>query len=283
MIRTRRAVVVFAVAAGLLTAGQAAISSAGASVTLGQVSISPSGSCFGVDYAQLSVAAGASYQVPADGTITSWSTNAGGASGQMLAMKVLRNVGPSFYKVIGLDGPRLLTANLLNNFPVSIPVQTGDILDLSATTAGPLCLFAGAPSDTTLAHSPGFLNNGDAAGFSSFPGSRLNLSAVFAPTNTVTLGTTALNKKKGTATLNLTIPNPGQLTVSGDGVAAAAGSALATPVAAGPVQVSIRATGKKKKRLQDKHKVTLSVTIAYTPANGDPGTQTLQVKLQKKH
>jgi hypothetical protein len=283
MIRTRRAVVVLAVAAGLLTVGQATISPAAGSVTLGQLSVSTFGSCMGVDYAQLSVAAGASYQVPANGTITSWSTNAGGASGQMLAMKVLRNVSPSFYKVIGLDGPRLLTANLLNIFPVSIPVQTGDILDLSATTPGPLCLFTGTPSDTVLSHSPGFLNNGDSAGFSSFTGARLNLSAVFVPTNTVTVGTTTLDKKKGTATLNLTFPNPGVLAVSGDGVAAAAGSTLSGPVTAGPAQVSIRATGKKKKRLKDKHKVTLNLSIAYTPTGGDPGPLATLVTLKKKH
>ena len=283
MIRTRRAVVVLAVAAGLLTAGQATISPAAGSVALGQLSVAPSGSCFGVDLAQLSVSTGASYQVPGNGAITSWSTNAGGASGQMLAMKVLRKVtDPNFYKVIGLDGPRALAPNLLNTFAVSIPVQTGDLLDISATTPGPLCTFAGTPSDAALSHS-GFLNNGDAAGFMSFSSTRVNLSALFVPTNTVTLGTTTLDQKKGTATLNLTVPNPGQLVVSGDGVAAAAGSALTSPVTAGPTQVSIRATGKKKKRLKDKHKVTLSVTIAYTPANGDPGTLTTQVKLKKKH
>jgi hypothetical protein len=282
MIRRRRSVVVLAVAAGLLTTGQATISPAAGSVTLGQLSLSPSGSCFNSDYAQLNVAAGAGYTVPANGTITAWSINATAGTGQMMAMKVLRKVtDPSFYKVIGLDGPQPLAANLLNTFAVNIPVQTGDILDLAETTSATDCTFTGVPMDTIGSHS-GFLNNGEGAGFFPFAGSRLNLSAIFAPTNTVTLGTTAFNKKKGTATLSLTIPNPGQLTLSGDGVAAGAGSVLTGPVATGPAQVSIRATGKKKKRLKDKGKVTLNVTIAYTPANGDPGKQSIQVKLKKK-
>jgi hypothetical protein len=277
MLPSRRAFVVLAVVGGLLTAGQAAITPAAGSVTLGQLSVSPSGSCQNADFAQLSVAAGPSYTVPSNGTITSWSHSAIIGTGQMLSMKVLRAFAPgNFYKVIGLDGPRPLISNLLNIFTVNIPVQTGDILDLDSTGTSNGCTFTGVPADNQLTHS-GYLNNGDAAGFFPSTGVRLNLSAVFVPTNTVTFGTTALNKKRGTATLNLTLPNAGELSLSGDGIKPVTQSSPA-----GAAQLLITATGKKKKRLKDKHKVTLSPTITFTPANGDPGTQTTQVKLKKK-
>ena len=44
-------------------------------------------------------------------------------------MKVLHKTrDPNFYTVVGLDGPRDLTASLVNTFSVSLPVQPGDVL-----------------------------------------------------------------------------------------------------------------------------------------------------------
>jgi hypothetical protein len=44
----------------------------------------------------------------------------------------------------------------------------------------------------------------------------------------------------------------------------------------------IKAKGKKKKQLNQKGKVKLNVAITYTPTGGDPSTQSVKVKLQKK-
>jgi hypothetical protein len=103
------------------------------------------------------------------------------------------------------------------------------------------------------------------------------------PSNAFTLGATQRNKKKGTATLAITLPNPGELTVSGKGVtAASAGQAtIAQAVSAGSVRVLIKAKGKKKAKLNRTGKVKVGVTIAYTPTNGTANTQTVKVKLKK--
>jgi hypothetical protein len=107
--------------------------------------------------------------------------------------------------------------------------------------------------------------------------------AVFVdPTNAFTLGKTALNKKKGTATLNLTLPNPGQLTASGNGVkASSAGARTSKSVGAGQAQLLIKAKGKKKRKLNETGKVKLNVAVTYTPTGGDPNTQSVKVKLKK--
>jgi hypothetical protein len=202
----------------------------------------------------------------------------------MLTMKVLRKVAePNFYGAIGLDGPRPLTASLLNTFPVSIPVQTGDILDLDAATGVTGCTQTGVLGDNLLIK-PGYLNVGDAGSFSSSSGARINVSAVLAPTNTVTLGTTTFDKKKGSATLSLTLPNPGALTASGSGVKALipTGAPIPTSLPAGPLQLLIKAQGKKKKQLKSAGKAKLTVALSFTPVNGDAATQTTQVKLKKK-
>jgi hypothetical protein len=112
----------------------------------------------------------------------------------------------------------------------------------------------------------------------------VNITAVFEPSNSVTPGETALNKKKGTATLNLTLPNPGDLTASGNGVkASSAGHAVVSKsVGAGPAQLLIKAKGKKKKTLNETGKVKLNLAITYTPTGGDPSTKSMKVKLKKK-
>lgn len=259
---------------------------ASASVTLGQLATTPSGTTTGVDFIQLGVSSGTSYQVQEAGNIVSWSHNAGSGASQKLTMKVFRKTrDPNFFKVVGLDGPRDLTASLVNTFSVSIPVQPGDVLGAFAPSGAVTTIVTGTPQDTFVARSSATgLGLGDEAGFTQSNGGRVNLSAVLEPSNAVTLGATALNKKKGTATLDLSLPNPGDLTATGSGASAAsAGRAvISKAVGAGPAQLLVKATGKKRKALNAKGKVTLSLAITYTPANGDPATRSVNLKLKKK-
>ena len=109
--------------------------------------------------------------------------------------------------------------------------------------------------------------------------------AVFVkPTNAFTLGAITRNKKNGTATLTVNAPNPGELTASGNGVrASSAGRAvISKSVGAGQAQLLIKAKGKKKKQLNQRGKVKLSVAVTYIPTGGDPSTQSVKVKLLKK-
>ena len=109
--------------------------------------------------------------------------------------------------------------------------------------------------------------------------------AVFVkPTNAFTLGAITRNKKKGTATLNFTLPNPGELTGSGDGVKASStgGAVISKAVGAGQARLLIKAKGKKQRKLNETGKVKLSVAVTYTPTGGDPNTQSMKVKLKKK-
>jgi hypothetical protein len=115
-----------------------------------------------------------------------------------------------------------------------------------------------------------------------------NFDFVFAvfvkPSNAFTVGAITRNQKKGTATLTLNVPNPGELTGSGNGVkASSAGrTMISKSVGAGQAQLLIKAKGKKKKQLNQKGKVKLNVAITYTPTGGDPSSQSAKVKLKKK-
>lgn len=264
------------------------VSQASASVTLGQLAPQspPPANCanpMDFDVLQPTVTSGNTYVVPAEGTITEWRHNAAPDLGQSLTFKVFRLVSGTTYSVVAHNGPRAIAPSTINVFGgFSIPVKQGDVIGLND---GPpsACAFS-TPGDRILELS-GNLPDGVSGAFNSRPNVRVNVTAVFNPTNTFTLGAVLLNKKRGAATVAATVPNPGELTVSGKGVksASAAGARAAASVpAAGTVVLSIRAQGKKKKKLNENGKVTVTPAITYKPTGGDARTLSVKVKLKKK-
>jgi hypothetical protein len=287
----RRPLTRLAVAASLAALPLAASASpAAASVTLGQLApgAPPSATCVAgpVDAFSPTVGSGNSYVAPATGTITSWQTSAAAGAGQSLAMKIFRKVAdPAVYVVAGHDGPRSLAAGVVNSFPVSIPVKLGDVLginDANATAVNNACSFSATGG--SILEFAGDLADRQSGSFDSTPTYRTNVTAVLAPTNTFSLGSIARNKKQGTATLTVSVPNPGRLSASGNGVTASSAPAVSSEAvtAPGPTTLLIRARGKKKRRLNDTGKVKLNVTVTYTPTGGDPSTQLTKLTLKKR-
>jgi hypothetical protein len=134
------------------------------------------------DELQPAVAAGAAYVAPAAGVITSWSTSAGPASGQLLTMKIFRAVGPLTYQVIAHDGPRPLAPSALNTFEVSIPVQAGDYIGLHVPVGPEIaCGFKTGLVADRLDYQTGDAPDGATIAPSEETGSRLNLSATLLP------------------------------------------------------------------------------------------------------
>ena len=278
------------VATSLTTLGvMATTSPAGGAVTLGQLAPgTPSASdCVAelLDVVQPTVTIGNTYVAPVTGTITSWSTSAGPGNGQHLFMKVFRKVAePKTWMIVGHDGPRDLAPAVVNTFPTNIAVKAGDVLGLNtgdANIAHNACSFEALGELYDFHMGP--LPEGQPAEFGQGGGARLNVTAQLNPTNTVSFGTTTRNKKRGTATLTVNVPNPGELGLSGNGVkSAAAGKAATTVTAPGPVTLLVKAKGKKKRKLNQTGKVKVSPTITFAPAGGDPKSQSLKVKLIKR-
>jgi hypothetical protein len=265
---------------------------ASAAVTLGQLAPVPMSGCgWPEDIVQPTVTSGNSYRVPSMPpanalVITSWSTRAVLGVGQNLAMKVFRKIAnPATYQVVGHDGPHPLTEGVINTFAANVAVQPGDVLGISTpSNAGNPPCFMQAPGDAAITRLGGNLSDGQSGLFNNTYGNeRLNVTAEVTPSNAFSLGDTSRNKKKGTATVTVNLPNPGELSVSGNGVkAASAGRAvISKSVGAGPAQLLIKATGKKKRKLMQTGKVKLDVGIVYTPTGGFAATQSLQVKLKK--
>ena len=210
-------------------------------MTIGQLVPAPEGCAPNNDWAQLSVGSGTPYVVPGDGTITSWSHSAGAGAGQTMTMKIWRQVvAGTTYTAVGHDGPRALAPSAINTFSANIPVKPGDLLGFHSGAVPPAaCLSALTPGDTLLGRF-GDAADGEPADFTPFS-RHLNITAVFEPakpepakpepakpSNSLTLGKVKRNTKKGTATITVNVPNPGELTGSGKGAKVARASGAVT-------------------------------------------------------
>jgi hypothetical protein len=283
--RISRRVLITAVVAALpavSTAPQAA-----ASVTIGRLAPMPSISCAGstLDLIEPTVTSGTTYVVPpippaSNLVISSWSHNGApgtptlSATGPM-TLKVFRKVAdPATYQVVGHDTETLIPATL-NTFQANIPVQPGDVIgEITATPASSACNFA----DTTGAYRASATNlaDGQSAAFGApTTGRSLNVTAVVSPSNSFTVSKGKPKRKKGTVALTIDAPNPGDLTLSGNGVKAAA-TTVAAPASG---TLLVRAQGKKRKKLNKAGKVKVQASVTFTPTGGDPSTQSLTVKL----
>ena len=104
------------------------------------------------------------------------------------------------------------------------------------------------------------------------------------PNNVITVGKAKANKANGTATLSVTVPGAGVLTLAGKGIKGqrlgAAGLRMAKPVSgAGTVKLKVKAKGKTLKQLKANGKVKVKVTVTFTPTGGTPRSETKKVKL----
>jgi hypothetical protein len=268
----------------------AASTASAAPATVGQLFPPTPGSCGGsppFTYLQPAVASGNSYVVPVDGTITSWSFQAGADPVPGLKLKVGRPAGGNDFTIIGESAAPTVTASSLNNYSASIPVRTGDVIGMlesggdcaasTGQTADKFALLAGdvAPSASPMTFMPG-------------SGVRFPIQAVVTPAepppppNDFTFGKLRRNFHRGTAVLPANVPGPGILSLRGNGVRAQRlGGASASKVvaAAGTVRLRIKATGRRLRTLNRTGKSKVRVSVTFTPTGGVPNTQSRRVTL----
>jgi hypothetical protein len=255
----------------------ASASPAAASITIGQVADPTAGNCdAGTDFVQLGVTSGNPYVVPGNGTITSWTVQAGDSSGE-LTMKVFRKLAdPARFQVVGHAGPQRLTpgGTAGNTFPANVRVRSGDLLGLHSAFSP--CAFKDQGGQ--FAVFSGDLADGAAANFGPENGISLDIQAVFVPDNTFSLGGTTRNKKKGTATVTVNVPNPGELSLSGKGIKTRAATSIPS---AGKAELRVMAKGRTIRKLRESGKARVTARITYTPTGGDPSTRSMALKLKR--
>lgn len=167
--------------AALLLAAPAA---GGAPVTLGQTSSAalncePEASPYTAIQPQ--VAGGASYVVPEEGVITSWSHVAGPSITGQMQLKVYRPTSlATVYTVVRESAMQPIAANVLNVFSVSLGVKAGDVIGYSRPANSALrCAFATGLTADVTGEAPGVDDPmGAMTTFGLTAKTRINVSAV---------------------------------------------------------------------------------------------------------
>jgi hypothetical protein len=253
-------------------------SPAAASVTIGQLGELNPGNCdAGVDFVQLGTNSGNPYVVPGAGTISSWTVEGAGDRGT-LSIKIFRKIAdPARFQVVGHAGPQTRTpgGTAANTFPANIRVRPGDLLGLHTETATP-CVFK--DPDGLPALLSGDLADGEAAAFTPEAEFDLDVQAVFVPDNAFSLGAVARNKRSGTGTLTVSVPNAGELSLSGKGIRPVVARSIPAP---GKAKLLIRAKGKTVRQLGKTGKAKVTPRVTYTPTGGDPSTQSMALTLKR--
>jgi hypothetical protein len=226
------------------------------------------------------------YVVPKGGdVITSWSTNAAAASGQMLELKVYF-YEKGFYYLTGHDGPYPLVPGKVNTFPTHIGVSTDGVPSYFKYVLGLQTVNAGTVPNACTFASPGgsyYSRSGDSPDGDAFQsgalqdhfGAQLNLSAEVAnlPSNEFSFGKVAHNQRKGFARLAVDVPGPGTLQVGGHSLSGGRLRSREISVkTGGRAWLPVRMTRRAKKPLIRLGELTASVTVIYTAdgtATGD--------------
>jgi hypothetical protein len=254
-------------------------SPAAGAVTLGQLgptSLSADCPATPADYLQPSVTGGNLYIARQAGTITSWSTRSAGAGATYVFKAFRRTSDPDVFRVIAHASAHPLTAGV-NTVPVSVAVRSGDMIGLNAGGAPSSCTFS-QPGDGILTRG-GSLSDDASGQFAPLNDVRLNLTATLIPTNVFTIGAITRDRKHGTATVLIDVPNPGVLTIAGKGLKKRPAKNVAV---AGTAQFQIAAVGARRRTLEKKGKVVMVPSIGFTPTSGDPALQSFVVKLKKR-
>jgi hypothetical protein len=253
-------------------------SPARAAVTIGQLApTAPMAQCTSTaDYLQPSVTGGNLYIARQAGTITSWSTRSSGAGASYVFKVFRRTSDPDIFQVIAHAPAHELTSGVIT-VPVDIAVRSGDMIGLNESGGLNACTFSQL-GDGVLTRSGG-LSDGSSGQFGPQNDVRLNLSAVLVPSNDLTINAITRDRKHGTATVLMSVSNPGTLTISGSGLKKRPAKNIAV---AGMAQFNVAAVGKRKQKLERRGKVSMTPTLTFSPAGGEPASQTFAVRLLQR-
>jgi hypothetical protein len=193
-------IVALAVALSITVAG-----AANQAVTLGSTSGDPTGNICGTSctYVPFTSLSNPGLQVPFDGSVTSFSVNAGSAGG-VVELRVLRPAAAGQYTGAGTSPAETLGTGV-NTFTVSLPVKAGDLLGLDNGSSA-LIFDTSNASPIAGYYQPSLADGKSAAPNEKRDGYRLLLSAIVQPAPTTGTTSTGATGPASTGTTPTTTP-----------------------------------------------------------------------------
>jgi hypothetical protein len=214
---------------------------------------------------------------PANGVVSNWSYRSGAPSAQPIRLRVLHPAGGLSFTGAGTTPSVPVFGGIRGLFSANLPIEIGDYIALDANGAQVLATGVAGALQGSWTGPP--LADGSTRGATASPGVETMVQVTIQPTNAVRFGAIKRRKTKGTATVAVAVPNAGSLSYTGVGARVTGPAAIAGP---GQISVSVKARGKKLRRLNKKGTAHVQPQIVFTPVLGDVGTTVEKLKLIKK-
>jgi hypothetical protein len=262
--------------------------------------------CLGVDDS----VPGQQATAPFDGVIVRWRVRVGPETeAQSIRIRVVRRVDPDLIRVIASGPPEEIGEGAgIYTFPVALRIGSGDQVGIESGSGKRIDWRYSLPGafsseyapknkfkDGETSEPPVFTDPDEAHAFNvdvevdcdhDGLGDETQDAELppackpppIIPSNAFSLGKPKLNRKKGTAREPVTVPGPGVLTLAGKAVAP-----TSLPVgAAGAVNLTVRAKGKKRRKLNRVGSAKVKFTVTYTPTGGTPNSLSRKLVLKKR-
>jgi hypothetical protein len=223
---------------------------------------------------------------PVNGTVVRWRIRVGDST-RITNFRIIRPLGRGLFTGAGTSPSVTPPIHATTSYEVQLPVRIGDYIGVDCCDPGvfePDAEFFVTGGGAVRNEWQPSLADGEAGRAPLRTNAyEVALNAEIDPTSTFTLDAITRNKNKGTATIAVNVPNPGELTVSGRGVKVANAAVTSKQVRApGRVRLLIKAKGRKKRKLNSTGKVKVWPEITYTPIGGSASTQSMKVRLIKR-
>ena len=223
---------------------------------------------------------------PVTGTVVRWRIRVGGST-RVTNFRIIRPLGGALFTGAGTSPSVTPPIHATTSYGVQLPIRIGDYIGVDCCAPDffepEAEFFVAGGAAVRNEWQPGLADGGQGHAPLRTNPYEIALNAEINPTSTFTLGAVTHNKKTGTATIAVKVPNPGELTVSGRGVKVANAAVTSKQVRApGRVRLLIKAKGRKKRKLTSAGKVKVRPVITYIPTGGGVNTQSMKVTLMKR-
>jgi hypothetical protein len=162
------------------------------------------------------------------------------------------------------------------------PIHVGDSVGIDTSATWAISAYPGSCLNGAfhVTFHPVLSNGGSPQSFDANGACELLVNAVVEPSSTVKFG-----KLKGNF-IAVVVPGPGQLSLSGKGVARQAtgserAAASKTVTEAGTVKLRIKPKGRAKRALQRTGKAKVLIKVTFSPVGGTPSTTRHKLKLRR--
>jgi hypothetical protein len=220
---------------------------------------------------------------PLNGTVVRWRIRVGDST-RVTNLRIIRPLGGGMFTGAGTSASVTPPINATTTYEAQLPIRIGDYIGLDCCNPGPpgAEFFVSDVPAIRDEWQPSLADGGP--GRPPYSAGLYEIALNADITTTFTVDAITRNKKKGTATLTITVAHAGEVTGSGKGVKVANAAVISKPVSGpGSVQLLIKAKSRKKKRkLNSTGRVTVKPKITYTPTGGETATKAVRVKLKKK-